>query len=118
MGIELRYGGAVIQLPNPELGDSEKANDTINVQRSMTGVLFTYVKTKKVKTLKYTFSLNRDKYYALLTFYIMYCAQPIQLVNWKGEVWIGYILNDTLDNTENRQWDNIVELEFEGVKVN
>jgi hypothetical protein len=39
------------------------------------------------------------------------------MTNWNGEVWLGYFLNDTLDVTEKRKYDNEVEIEFEGSRV-
>jgi hypothetical protein len=104
-------------LPNPDFGDIDADLNEMKLERSMMGGVYTYIKTKSEKLLTYNFRLHRSKYYELEAFYENTIAQPIQLDNWKGETWVGYIINDVLDNTEKRKYDNEVTIEFEGIKV-
>ena len=117
MAVNLRAGIFAIVLPNPEFGDSEADLNEVKIERSMVAGVYTYIQTKRQKLLTYNFRLHRSKYHELEAFYENTIAQPIQMTNWKNETWIGYIINDDLDNTEKRKYDNEVTLQFEGIKV-
>lgn len=121
--IRLQCEGVVIELPNPALGNTSQSTDEVDVKRTMIGGVFSYVRRRVPHIFKYSFDISRPKYYELLSFYNSYCANPIQLLDWKGDFYYGFIKSETLDNTQKGlpldpehpecSWGNQVSLEFE-----
>ena len=119
--LETIYGSII--LPLPELNDTQKNNDTINVRRSMSGTLHAYIKRVPTQTLQYSFILDYPKALELKTWVRTNFAQSIKLTNFKGEIWKVKILNDDLNLVNegrysgNARQKTTVTLEFEGVKI-
>ncbi len=119
--IRLQCEGVVVLLPNPALGNEEANTDELDIKRTMAGGVYTYVRRRTPRVLSYTFDLSRIKYYELLSFYSSYCANVIQLLDWKGSLYYGFLQSDTLEVSQNGRgsdicsWGNIVDLEFEMV---
>lgn len=116
MAVILQCEAQIVDLPNPKFDDSESLTDQIIVKRSMTGGVFTYIKTNKDHKFKYSFSLTNPQRKRLINFFIENSGRLIHLRNWKNELWLGYITND-LANTQNSNHDNQVDLEFQGQKI-
>jgi len=119
--LETIYGSII--LPLPELNDTQKNNDTINVRRSMAGTLHAYIKRVPTQTLQYSFILDYPKALELKAWVRTNFAQFIKLTNFKGEIWQVKILNDDLNLVNesrysgNARQKTTVTLEFEGVKT-
>lgn len=111
-----------IVLPNPQLNDTQALSGTINLKRTMNGLTWTYKKSTQLNKLKYLFWLGRPKALELRSFLLSYSSVPLTLQNWKGEQWIGAIVNSPFELTSAMRWAYTEErvditLEFEGVKI-
>lgn len=114
--------GTVIILPCPQMGDKEKNLHSQVVKRSMTGLLYTYVRKNALQQLTYTFVLGRPMAYDLQDFVDQNIANVITLTNWKGEIWKVQITTNPLDfigkslfENEGERWE--VTIEFQGIRV-
>lgn len=119
--LETIYGAII--LPLPELNDTQRNNDTINVRRSMAGTLHAYIKKVPTQTLSYSFILDYTKALELKEWVKRNFAESIKLTNFKGEIWQVKIVNDDFSMinesryTGNARQKTTVTLEFEGVKT-
>lgn len=103
-------------LPNPEFGDGENKTDEVSVMRSITGGLYTYVKTKSGRRkLLMQFNLDRLKAFELDEFIRAYYVSKIRLTDVNGIVWIGNFTSNPFDFDSPNQRQSI-QLEFEGVR--
>jgi len=114
---------SAITLPLPELGDSIRANVTINLKRSMTGIVRTYVKKSPTNIISYSWILSYPQALALKTWYGDNNHGELEIYNWKGEKWSVKIVSNelTLDNVGKYQGRDYgkteVSLQFEGTKL-
>jgi hypothetical protein len=115
--------GSAIVLPLPEFGDANKNNDEIVVKRSLNGKTRSYVKRTVTTVLDYTWILSYTKALELKAWYMTNNAKPVQIQNWRGEIWN---VNVTTDEIELEQIGRFqgpgynktqVSLQFEGIKV-
>lgn len=121
--LESPYGTVV--LPIPELNDSHRNNDSVDIKRSMSGKLTSYVKRSNREILTYTWMLDYPKALELKLWALnnKNFAQPITLTNWKGEVWSVSIISDDLSLRAETKYQGYarqktsVTLQFEGVKI-
>lgn len=111
-----------ITLPCPQMGDSEKNLNQQVIKRSMTNVLYTYIRKNDLQELKYTFLLGRPLCQALENFCYTNIDKVLTLTNWKGEIWKVYISNNPLEfdskglfEGEGESWE--ISLEFQGIKI-
>jgi len=103
-------------LPNPEFSDSEGLLDEINSKRSMTGTLYTYVKTKgERRRLTMRFTLSRLKGLELRAFIRAYFYSKIRLTDHLDQVWVGYFTDNPFSFESGKEMQNI-QLTFEGVE--
>ncbi len=104
--------------PNPMIGDSVAAQDTVNPILTQSGKIFTYVKTTNRKHLVLTFELKREKAIELREFFNAYNSQNIRLTLWNGEVWVVTFTPNNLD-FENLGRDpvSVVQVAFQGEKL-
>ena len=104
--------------PNPLVGDSVAARDSMNPIMSMSGLIYTYVKSNDRKALVFTFDLYKEKAIELLEFYKVYNSEEIRLTLWNGEVWVVKFTNDEADFEHlGRTPSSIIQLTFEGRKL-
>ena len=120
--VALQVPAQTVVLRTPQLNDSQNVNSAIDLKKTMTGTVFTYVKNSQFSTLKYTFFLGRQKSLELEGFLETYCNQVMALTNWKGEIWIGNIINNPFEFTANARYlkesERVdVSLEFSGVLI-
>lgn len=118
----LSVAGDVIVLPTPQLGDTESYSGTMTLKRTQNGDTYTYIKRSPLKSLKYTFFLDRDKSLELRRFLILHNSELINMINWKGEVWLVNLTNNPFDLTANARYQPKgervdVELDFQGIKT-
>lgn len=105
-------------LPSPEFGDADNIIDGISLRRSMNGTVRTYVKTSSDEKLVYDFILTRMKAMELINFINVYYQYNVRLINHKGEIYTGKILNDPMDITVFRVGEECTfRLEFRGTKI-
>lgn len=111
-----------IILPCPQMGDSERSLHSQVVKRSMTNVLYTYVRRNDLQQLSYTFILGRPLAYDLQDFVEANISRIITLTNWKGEVWKVRITTNPLDFVSQSRYENEgekwqVTIEFQGLRM-
>lgn len=120
----LRIPGLAINLPLPELGDSEGALGKMVMKRTLSGGTYTYARRNKSRELKYKFAVSRVKAYEMRNFVSNALSRKIYLTNWKGEVWYGNITNNPLELTAQKTIGDCngegyeFDLSFQGVRVN
>ncbi len=104
-------------LPNPSWDDSEALTVSVSEQRSISGLLYTYVKTKNLRRkLLFEFELNRMKALELRAFIKSYYRSKIQLSDHTGAIWVGYFTSNPFEfDTPSRGNRQTIQLEFEGV---
>lgn len=90
-------------LPNPKMQDSRSANQSVNVQRTMTGVMYSYVKNTGTIKLRLPFILTRMKALELKEFIrVYYRAQWVVMLHDESK-WLATLLSDPFETvTEGR----------------
>jgi hypothetical protein len=106
-----------IYLPAPLFDDSESGLNSVSIKRSMVGGSRSYVHSSRNVKFRYSFSLSRQQSYNLQEFLVRTNAKSIFLLNWKYEKYVGYITSNPLVIVEKRVWDNVTDLEFQGVRI-
>jgi hypothetical protein len=111
-----------IVLPRPLLGDKESSTNLVDVKRSISGVVRTYVRTSETKRLTYTFQMRTDKALELKAFIDKHPADLMRMENFKGEIWQVRLMNDPFELVYDRSWKPckeavVITLELEGTKL-
>ena len=96
----------------------------------MRGDIYTYTKNSAINKLVYTFSVDTYKALLFREFLVNNMSNQLQLINWKGELWQGYITNNPVDLVTKGRWstgtpgqsgykrENVqFTVEFQGVKI-
>jgi hypothetical protein len=102
-------------LPNPQFGDSEAPQQSMNIRRAMDGTRRTYVKTNQLSKLHYEFMLLRPKALEVRAFIESYYYAEILLTNHKNEVWLVHFATVPFELTDDQRIT--IVLEFEGTKL-
>jgi len=90
-------------LPNPKMQDSRAANQFVNLQRTMTGVMYSYVKSTGTTKLRLPFVLSRMKALELKEFIRVYYRAQWTVVLHDGTKWLASLLSDPFQSvTEGR----------------
>lgn len=87
-------------LPNPKFSDTENHNVSVNRQRSMNGVLYSYVKDESTTLLTYTFTLSRMKSLELQAFIKAFIGYQIRLTDHKAQKWLVIFNNNPAEVTQ------------------
>ena len=124
--ISFSSGGYSIDLPNPELGDSEQYNIKTKFKMAMTGAVFSYKNTPVSSRLLLSFTnLTDANKTALKTFIEDVIGSVITYVDYLSQTWTGYIITNPFEiDTYGRrpcrvggeQEAHKITLEFEGVR--
>lgn len=120
--VVLQSAGSVIVLPCPILGDTQRPTGlVVNVTHAINGVMYTHIKRNPLQTLKYTFQLDRRKGMEFRLFLKNNIGNIITMYNFKGESWVGYVVNQP-DLIAKSRWGNCgpmteVVVDFEGTKT-
>lgn len=109
-----------IVLPCPLFGDDEGLLSTLNIKRTMTTNVYTYIKQTDLNKLSYTFKISTKKARELRKFLMEYMSNIINVNNWKGEIWVTQITNNPVEEISKElafNCDEFIEttLEFEGI---
>lgn len=86
-------------LPNAKFQDSRAANQNVNVQRTMTGVMYSYVKDTGATTLRLPFVLSRMKALELKEFIRVYYRAKWRIVLHDDTRWLAHLLSDPFSTT-------------------
>jgi hypothetical protein len=114
---QLSSGGDIVYLPAPEWNDSEGLIDQLSVKRAMTGLPYPYRKRTSLRALSYDFILTRPKALELKTFLKAHLSNAITIVNHKSEQWIAVVTINPSEIVEEREYKNLVKLDFEGIRL-
>lgn len=76
-----------IILPNPQFEDTRASESTVQVKRTMTGRVITYVQSSDRYTLRLPFTLSRMKSLELEAFIKAYQSARWQVSLYDGSVW-------------------------------
>ena len=126
-------GGTVI-LPAAEFGDTFAAKIQNNVKKSMTGKIYTYIRTQPVDKFTLTWVLglkkalelasviqnNNDNFNSPFNYYT--------LTLWNGQIWSAKVVSTTIPLTHDGRWQNsdnnnseieqiTVSIDFEGTQL-
>jgi hypothetical protein len=120
--VSFRTKDRAIILRPPLLGDSEATPGKIVLQRTISGGTFVYARRTNTRVLKYTFEMDSNKTLEMRRFMFDCLSDPIWLENWKGEIWVGYFMNNPFETTTKSraapkgEWHSF-EVEFEGERI-
>jgi hypothetical protein len=104
-----------LNLPNPQLGDSETRNNRVKIGVTMSGKIITTVSIQPGVKLQYSFNnLKRVHIAALTTF--LNTQTDIKLTDWTGTIWRVKCLSNPVEYTEGIHFYTC-QLDFHGVKV-
>lgn len=101
-------------LPNPQLTDVESTNLSIAKKRSMTGVIYTYVKDEGTSRFTFNFTLSRSKSLELEAFVRATIALQWR-VEFNGSVYMVYLDSNPFEQQHLSGFD-AVTLILEGTK--
>jgi len=108
---------ATVFLPSAQLSDSTAPQVKVQIRNSMSGLIYSTVKTNNRIKFDWTFSLSHAKARELLNFSEYYNALKWRVTDWNGNVYYMFCLNNPLEVTQVTLSTSTVHLELEGVKV-
>lgn len=118
----------VLILPNPQFGDGETVVRDINIQRSMDGTPYSYLKTSSQVRLTYSLILTRMKSLELLEFLESFAGETWRLTDHKNDTYVGDLVTNNLqlqnfrravysDGSVYSSLEQVsINIEFEGIK--
>ena len=78
----------VLQLPNPDLGNTEGQDLSVNFKRSMDGARHTTVKSSDRKSLSFTWDkLGYGKLVEVQEFFKLYAGDHMLLTDFRDDIW-------------------------------
>lgn len=94
-------------LPNPDNGDEEAVDPSVNFRRTMNGTRYSYVKSSEARRLTYNFSnVGRGKLIEMQEFYKAHAADEIRLTDFRGDIWrVRFVESEVSFSTERRSFD-------------
>lgn len=102
-------------LRNPDLNNEEGLDLVVDHRRAMDGTRYTYVKSSDKRRLSWGWTnIDRGKMIEVLEFIYEYQGQEIQIVDWRGDVWRGYILTQPFELETNIKHSPCGEVRGEG----
>lgn len=107
-----------IDLKNPNLGDTQERDLQTYFREAMTGKMRGYKRTDEVITMSFNFSTVKDsKVEEYINFYIDNAGDEIYFVDWLGNLWRGWIINQPNEFSQNREDSNSFAIVFRGALV-
>jgi len=119
--LEAKNGGIV--LPLPEFGDTVRNSDSVNIKRSLNGLLYAYVRSGQTSVIHYEWVLDLRKAQELRVWLGKNQSEVITMSNWKGEVWRVQITSQNIPFTNEARYAGdarqkvTASLDFEGKKL-
>ncbi len=86
-----------IRLPNPILGEKESNPLVMTPLRSMSGVLYTYVKTNPGTSMEIEFLMTRSKGEEFKRFLLSYVTKKIYIIDHLDRGWVGYFTTNPVE---------------------
>jgi hypothetical protein len=83
-------------LPDPQLGNSRTPESNVQLKRSMTGRLWSYVQSNANEILSMTFVITRQKDFELAEFIRVYLTADWELIDHNGKKWKVKLLGDPI----------------------
>lgn len=78
----------VLLLPDPELGDEEGKDISVEFKQSMNGTLYTYVKISSRKRMTFNWSkIGRGKLIEVQEFFKNYAGEHALFTDFRGDIW-------------------------------
>lgn len=109
-------------LPSPEFENTGRLNSDVQLKKSMTGTVYTYVKRPDDQSFNFSFNLLSEKAREFLEFMETYIADQWKIVTHNGETIIGYLITNpsTLSTNGRALYGSSTEyatlsIEFKGV---
>ena len=119
--LEAPYPGVttITLLPNPKFNDSEGRTHSLQLNRTMAGNAYSYVKTTAERSkLVMQFLLTRAKGLEFRAFLASYFSTQIKLTDHLGSIWVGKFTSNPFDlDTSSPQESQNIQIEFEGIKI-
>lgn len=98
----LLSGAGIVQLPNPDLEDSEGRDISVDFKLAIDGTRTTYVKSSDRKKITYTWSnLGRRLIRDIHVFYRAAAGQKFNLTDFRGNSWVVIFAANPIDSTMN-----------------
>lgn len=113
-----------ILLPPANLSDSITSDLDVSIKRTMTRRVYTYIKTSNRVKIRYNFWISYLKYQELKRFILNNGNDLINITNWKGEQFVGFLINNpfSLSSKSRRAGKDVekvdVNLEFDLYPLN
>lgn len=121
-GMQLNGFRSTMVIQTPEFNDFTSDRSKLMLNRSMSNVIRTYVKTTKRRLLNYHWIIPRPKAVELRKFILLNHGFDIVINDWEGKRWRTKLKSDSIDFKEVGRWapcGNKVEVtvEFEGTQI-
>ena len=113
--ITFTRGSASVELPNPELGNSDTIQTGLTYNIMMDGAFRSYVQSTKLRRLLLTFNLANCENYVeeLLEFYLEYAGDEITYTDYNNVDWIGHIVSNPIQERRALNYTEVI-IEFVG----
>jgi len=86
------------QLPNPKFGDTEGGLASFDMQRTMSGLKYTFAKVRDGrKKMLWSFDLSRKKAQELRELYNAYNSSQVQITDHIGKTYVGYFTSNPFE---------------------
>lgn len=106
---------ATIMLPNPQLGNLFNNDIDVNIRNSMSGEIYSYIKTNDQVKISWDLLLTREKSLELETFIEYYCSYEWRIIDHFDRSYRMFLMNEPFDvNRIKRGELTSVKLELEG----
>lgn len=93
---------SVLDLPNPELTDTQSRKLGLDIFRAIDGTKRTYVFDNDYQRFSYTFRLSYQRAEALKAFVRLYLSSKIRMTNHLGDRYVGFIQGNPVEWTYGR----------------
>lgn len=108
---------ATILLPSANLGDYISPQVKVNIRNSMSGIIYSTIKTNNRLKLEFDLSITQAKARELDQFNEFYNALPWRFYDWNDTLYKVFLTTNPLQFTNVSVSSVSVRLEFEGVKI-
>ena len=86
-------------LPDPQFGNTRKSESSIQLKRTMTGRVVSYIRSSDKEELQFTFIMTRQKDFELLEFVRVYNAADWKLIDHNGKEWKVQLVGEPIRRT-------------------
>jgi hypothetical protein len=108
---------ATVFLPSAKLSDSTAPQIKVQIRNSMSGVIYSTVKTNSRLKFQWTFELTHAKARELLNFNEYYNSLKWRVTDWNANVYYMNCLTSPLEVTPVSLSTSVVHLELDGTQI-